>query len=65
MKRHCRILLVLLLVVPVLAFAEEAQDADKEKGPLSGLEYRLIGPSVGGRLAELQREVGPRRPRQV
>jgi photosystem II stability/assembly factor-like uncharacterized protein len=59
MKTRCRILLTLLMVlIPVLAFAEEVQDADKDKGPLSGLEYRLIGPAAGGRVTRVAGVVG-------
>ncbi len=31
-----------------MLFAEETADTKKDKGPLGGLDYRLIGPSVGG-----------------
>jgi photosystem II stability/assembly factor-like uncharacterized protein len=52
MKTSRRILLTLsiVLIAPLL-FGEEAEDTDE--GPLNGLEYRLIGPSVGGRVARV------------
>ncbi len=54
MDRCCRILLTLTIVlIAPLLFGEETEDTDKDKGPLRGLEYRLIGPSVGGRVSRV------------
>ncbi len=54
MKTSRSILLILSIVlIPTLLLGEEAGDTDKDKGPLSGLEYRLIGPSVGGRVSRV------------
>jgi photosystem II stability/assembly factor-like uncharacterized protein len=54
MKPRCHVLLTLLIVlIPMLVVAEEVKDADRDKGPLSGLEYRLIGPAAGGRVSRV------------
>ena len=54
MRTRCRILLTLSIVlIPALVLGEEVQETGKDKGPLSGLEYRLIGPSVGGRVSRV------------
>jgi len=52
MKRRCLVLLtVSMLVVPVLALAEETKEQAED--PLRGLEYRLIGPATGGRVSRV------------
>jgi len=52
MKSSRRVLITLSIVlIPTLLFGEEAVDTDK--GPLRGLEYRLIGPAAGGRVARV------------
>jgi photosystem II stability/assembly factor-like uncharacterized protein len=57
MKSSCRILLTISLsVIPALVFGGDAtgwEQGEKEKGPLSGLEYRLIGPAAGGRVSRV------------
>ncbi len=54
MRTRCHILPTLVIaLIPLLVFAEEPQDTDKDKGPLSGLEYRLIGPAAGGRVSRV------------
>ncbi len=54
MKTSRSILLILSIVlIPTLLFGGEAVDTEKDKGPLHGLEYRLIGPSVGGRVSRV------------
>jgi photosystem II stability/assembly factor-like uncharacterized protein len=54
MRTRFSILLTLLIaLIPVLAFGEKAKDANEDKGPLHGLEYRSIGPAVGGRVSRV------------
>jgi photosystem II stability/assembly factor-like uncharacterized protein len=47
-----------IVLIPTLLFGEETEDTDKNKGPLSGLEYRLIGPAAGGRVSRVAGVVG-------
>ncbi len=54
MKKRRGVLLALsMILIPALHLAAEPEDADKGKGPLGGLEYRLIGPAVGGRVSRV------------
>ena len=54
MKSFCRTVLTLsLLLAPAMLLSDEAKDAEKKKGPWGGLEYRLIGPAAGGRVARV------------
>ena len=54
MKTSRRVLLTLsIMLISILLLAEEAVEKEKDKGPLGGLEYRLIGPSVGGRVSRV------------
>ena len=52
---HCRriLLTLIIVVIPTLNFGEDTENTDTDKGPLNGLEYRLIGPAVGGRVARV------------
>jgi len=59
MRTRCHILPTLLIaLIPVMVFAEDPQDTNEDKGPLDGLEYRLIGPSVGGRVSRVAGVIG-------
>ncbi|MBD3853459.1 MAG: hypothetical protein IFJ96_01650, partial [Acidobacteria bacterium] len=54
MKTNCRVLATLsMLLIAALVCAEESRDAGENDDPLRGLEYRLIGPSVGGRVSRV------------
>ena len=54
MKTSRRVLLTLsIMLISTLLLAEEAVEKENDKGPLGGLEYRLIGPSVGGRVSRV------------
>ena len=54
MKTTCRTFLIFsVLLIPALLFGGEVEDTDAKKGPWGGLEYRLIGPSVGGRVSRV------------
>jgi len=54
MKTRRGVLLALsMILIPVLLFAAGPEDVDKGKGPLGGLEYRLIGPAAGGRVSRV------------
>ena len=57
MKSSRRTLLTLsIILIPILVFGGDTEGEDKEakeKGPLSGLEYRLIGPAAGGRVSRV------------
>jgi photosystem II stability/assembly factor-like uncharacterized protein len=54
MKSACRSFLVFsVLLIPALLFGGEVEDAGATKSLWDGLEYRLIGPSVGGRVSRV------------
>jgi photosystem II stability/assembly factor-like uncharacterized protein len=54
MKTRRSVLLTLSIVlIPILLFGEGAEDTEKDKDPLRGLEYRLIGPAAGGRVSRV------------
>jgi len=54
MKHNRRILFAISIVLlPVLVFGEDTAGDGKSKDPLHGLEYRLIGPAAGGRVARV------------
>ena len=54
MKTNQRVLLILSIVmIPIFLFGAEAMDTDTDTGPFRGLEYRLIGPPAGGRVARV------------
>jgi photosystem II stability/assembly factor-like uncharacterized protein len=42
-----------LAVAALAAPAAPAEDESKDKGPLQGLEYRLLGPAIGGRVSRV------------
>jgi len=42
-----------IFMIPALHLAAEPEDAHRGKGLLGGLEYRLIGPAVGGRVSRV------------
>jgi photosystem II stability/assembly factor-like uncharacterized protein len=47
-----------MVLVPVLVSGAEKPASEVNKGPLKGLEYRLIGPASGGRVARVTGVVG-------
>ncbi len=54
MKTSCRVLVtVCVLLIAGLVCAEESMSAGEKDDPLRGLEYRLIGPSAGGRVSRV------------
>ena len=54
MKTGRRLVLVLsIFLIPTVLFGEEAVDTETDKGPLHGLEYRLTGPAIGGRVSRV------------
>ncbi len=54
MKTSCRVLVTLsVLLIAGLVCAEGSMSAGEKDDPLRGLEYRLIGPSAGGRVSRV------------
>lgn len=53
---RCLLTTLMVFLISISAFA--AEETAKDKDPLDGLEYRLIGPAAGGRVSRVTGVVG-------